>query len=82
MFADKFPGPRNGEVQMEIREDCLDEQRIYRSRVHDAALSHGPSGGNRLSLLEIGQLRRECRLEGRPHLAARLIGYKIGMPFE
>jgi hypothetical protein len=42
----------------------------------------GFSGGDRLALLKIGQLRRKCRREGRPRLAARLVRDKIGMTFE
>ena len=42
----------------------------------------GFSGGDRLAMLKIGQLRRKSRREGRPRLAARLVRDKIGMTFE
>src|SRR5271167_5220455 len=40
------------------------------------------SGGNCFALFEIRQLRGECCREGRPRLAARLVGNNVGMMFE
>src|ERR1700730_13261070 len=37
------------------------------------------SGRNRLTLLKIGKLRRECCFEGLPRLTARLVGDKSGI---